>query len=192
MRWQPTAESNDPLELKLIPVEQKVKQEEIAIELEQLADELSTESLAVDIETLLPDPLEQPVPEIDWYGAMHDIVEINDPFAVPSMHPEFDELRRIAKIQFRKSEAPEKKEIWENVEKDQMGRTILRAGDCYRVLDDQRVTNRWYQENFGQYIVYCDRYFDGPKELPFVAEIVERYSYLQRHEDMAESSILDN
>ena len=179
MLWQPTAGTNDPLELKLIPVTQKEKQEDIATEVEQFAEELSKELPADETETLLPDPLEQPAPEIDWYGAMHDIVENNDPFAAPSMHAEFDELRRIAKIQFRKSAAPEKKEIWDNVEKDMLGRTLLRAGDCYRVLDDPSVSNQWLQETFGQYMVYCEHYIDGPKELPFVAEIVERYSYLQ-------------
>ena len=192
MLLQPLAGRDDPLELKLIPVAQGAKQQETPTEVDQFDEELSNEFIARDVETLLPDPLEQPAPEIDWYGAMHDVVASNDPFATPSMHPEFDELRRIAKIQFRKSEAPEEKEIWENVEKDQMGRTILRAADCYRVLDDPRVTNRWYQENFGQYMVYCDRAFRGPKELPFVADIVERYSYLQRHEEKAERDIIDN
>ena len=97
------------------------------------------------------------------------------------MHPEFDERRRVARIRFRKSAAPVKKEIWDNVEKDQMGRTILRAGDCYRVLDDPSAANQWLQDNFTQYMFFCSSAGKTiPKELPFVAEIRERYVYLQQ------------
>ena len=47
------------------------------------------------------------------------------------------------------------------------------------VLEDPRVTNRWAQENFGQYFVYCETQKAAPKNLPFVAQIVERHDYLQ-------------
>ena len=117
---------------------------------------------------------------IEWYSMLEAVVddvnaEVGEP---PSMSPRLDELRRVAKIQFAPVVDSSPRPIWENVEKDQMGRTVLRAGDCYRVLDDWRVTNQWEQENFGQYFVYCEFYKSPPKELPFVAQIIERYDYL--------------
>ena len=97
------------------------------------------------------------------------------------IHPaEFRSHRRLAY-------APVKKEIWDNVEKDQMGRTILRAGDCFRVLDDPSVANQWLQENFTQYMIFCSNGKTIPKALPFVAEVVERYAYLQQDDGLENS-----
>ena len=67
-----------------------------------------------------------------------------------------------------------------------MGKTILRAGDCYRVLDDPSVANQWLQENFTQYMTFCSNGKSIPKELPFVAEVVERYAYLQQDDVLEE------
>ena len=62
-----------------------------------------------------------------------------------------------------------------------MGRTILRAGDCYRVLDDPSAANQWLQDNFTQYMFFCSSAGKTiPKELPFVADIRERYVHLQQ------------
>jgi hypothetical protein len=100
-----------------------------------------------------------------------------------SVNPNFDERRKEAAIRFHPSDAPEKKEIWDNVEKDQMGRTILRSGDCYRILDDPSVANLWAFENFDQYITYCTyRKYVG-KELPWVDEIRERHKSLRDIEE---------
>lgn len=98
-----------------------------------------------------------------------------------SVNPGFEKARREAAVRFRASVAPEKRHIWDNVEKDQLGRTILRDGNCFRVLDDPNATNRWAFENFDQYIVYCDFVFGGGKgkELPWVEIIRERYPYLR-------------
>ena len=188
--WQLQSEYHEPIQLQLIqPAKVELPEDLIISEppedtlTEQLAEDLPTEPQAdVDIES---DPSERTTPAVDWYVVMQKAVRSDKLYESRTMHPEFDEQRRVARLRFRKSEAPVEKPIWENVEKDQTGRTILRAGDCYRVLDDTRVTNRWAQETFGQYMIYCDGGKSGPKELPFVEKIVERYAYL-RHSNGAE------
>lgn len=100
-----------------------------------------------------------------------------------SVNPNFDERRRQAAIKFRPSGAPAKTEIWDNVEMDQMGRTILRNGNCYRVIDDPSVVNRWAFENFDQYISYCTYHKYVGHELPWVEEIRDRHAYLRERED---------
>lgn len=117
----------------------------------------------------------------DWEAAktvavLSAVDAIEEPDRV---NPDFDQQRAAAAIKFRASAAPVKKEIWENVEKDQLGRTLLRKGDCYRVLDDPSAVNRWAFENFGQYITYCtNRKYVG-KDLEWVADIHQRFAYLR-------------
>jgi hypothetical protein len=94
------------------------------------------------------------------------------------MHSVFDEQRRQAAINFPASQAPVKKPIWENVEIDQMGRKILVSGDCYRVLEDPRVTYYEIQRDFGQYITYCNGNNEKPMDVAWVEEIREGYAYL--------------
>jgi len=98
-----------------------------------------------------------------------------------SVNPPFEKARREAAVRFRASIAPGERHIWDNVEKDQLGRTILRDGNCFRVLDDPNIANQWAFETFDQYIVYCDFVFGKPKgeELPWVELIRERYPYLR-------------
>lgn len=100
-----------------------------------------------------------------------------------SVNPRFEALRREARVRFRASLAPEAVNAWDNVEKDQIGRTILRLGDgnCFAVLDDPSAVNRWVHETFQQNMVYCDFFFGGSKgkELPWVEIIRERYPYLR-------------
>jgi hypothetical protein len=189
--WQPQLEYSEPIQLQLVqpakdelPEDMDIGEQPAEALAEQLAEDFPGESQAdVDIES---DPHEQPTPAVDWYAVMQEAVRSDKLYETRTMHPEFDEQRRVARLRFRKSEAPVEKPIWENVEKDQTGRTILRAGDCYRVLDDPRVTNQWAQETFGQYMIYCEGGKSGPKELPFVEKIVERYAYL-RHRDNEET-----
>jgi len=69
--------------------------------------------------------------------------------------------------------------IWENVDVDQLGRTVLRSGDCYKVLDDPNVGSQDAFRDFGQYIAICTYQKRLPKNLPWVAELVERYHYLK-------------
>ena len=97
-----------------------------------------------------------------------------------SVNPPFERARAEAAVRFRASLAPEERHVWDNVEKDQLGRTILRDGNCWRVLDDPSAVNRWAQETFGQYTVWCDFFLDGKgRDLPWVAIIKERYPYLR-------------
>lgn len=100
-----------------------------------------------------------------------------------SINPRFEALRREARVRFRASLAPEAVNAWDNVEKDQMGRTILRLGDgnCFAILEDPSAVNRWVHETFQQNMVYCDFFFGGSKgkELPWVEIIRERYPYLR-------------
>jgi hypothetical protein len=195
LRWQQQAEPRDPIELQLVPLVKDISTEEPVMDeppeetpAEQMAEESPSESPSgVDGDPLLTDPVEQAAPTVDWYTVMQDVVQDDNLFATPTMHPGLDERRRVARIRFRKSNAPVKKEIWDNVEKDQMGRTILRAGDCYRVLDDPSVANQWLQENFTQYMIFCSNGKTIPKAFPFVAVVVERYAYLQQDDGLKKS-----
>ena len=100
-----------------------------------------------------------------------------------SVNPNFDQLRKEAAVKFRASRAPVKKEIWDNVEKDVLGRTLLRSGDCFRVIDDPSVINQWAFANFDQYITYCTyRKYIG-HDLPWVQEIIDTHEYLRVRED---------
>lgn len=91
-----------------------------------------------------------------------------------SLNPVFDEKRRHAAVQFAPSTATPATPIWENVEKDAMGRSVLWSGDCYRVIDDPNAGSREAFETFGQYIIMCMNWKDSPKQLPWVSEIRNR------------------
>ena len=135
-----------------------------------------------DQAVVVEEPAESGEP-IDWTALRDAAVEaaIDEAERIYSVNPVFDRKRREAAIRFRASLAPDKKHIWDNVEKDQLGRTILRHGSCFRVLDDPNVTNRYAFETFDQYIVYCEMSFGKKKgkELPWVEEIRQRYPYLR-------------
>lgn len=100
-----------------------------------------------------------------------------------SVNPRFEAARREARVRFRASLAPEVLNAWDNVEKDQLGRTVLRLGDgnCFAILDDPSAVNRWAFETYQRNMVYCDFFFGGPqgKNLPWVEIIRERYPYLR-------------
>ena len=123
----------------------------------------------------------------DWEARkMEAIIQVLDALereANYSINPAFENARREASVRFRASMAPEQLHMWDSVEKDQLGRTILRLGDgsCFRVMDDPSVVNRWAFETFDQNIVYCDFAFGGKKgkELPWAEIIRERYPYLR-------------
>jgi hypothetical protein len=112
----------------------------------------------------------------DWYVQIPDAAKkLLDSFPrAYSVNPNFDDRRRIAAEQFRPSRAPADRPIWENVEKDTMGRTLLVSGDCYKVIDDPNVGNRDAFLVFGQYITSCAYYKRPPQELGFVREIRDR------------------
>lgn len=136
-------------------------------------------------ESILTDELIDQATPTEWQAlrdqAIKEVLDAAERERNYSVNPTFEKARREAAIRFRASVAPDKRRIWDNVEKDQLGRTILRDGSCFRVLDDPNVTNRWAFENFDQYIVYCDFVLGDKKgkELPWVEIIRERYPYLR-------------
>lgn len=127
-------------------------------------------------------------PEVDdWHEFGAEIVReiITNPQKKYAVNPPFDEKRRIAAIKFRPSEAPVKREIWDNVEKDQLGRSILRDGNFFRILDDPSAVNRDIFETFEQHMIFFSGFFGKApaKELPWVNEVREQYAYLRLRED---------
>jgi len=141
------------------------------------------ESVAKDID--------DPGPWTDWQTIGEEVVReiVESEAKTISVNPVFDEKRAVAAIKFRPSEAPEKKEIWDNVEKDYLGRTILVSGDCYRVLDDPSAVYRDVFENFTQFMTFCGGGGSRGVELPWVAEVREQHAYLQRRFDSRSSAI---
>ena len=96
-----------------------------------------------------------------------------------AVNPGMDEKRRMAAEKFYASLAPEKKEIWDNVETDQLGRKILWAGDCYRIIDDPSPATYEIWREFQQYFIYCRFGDSDPQILPWAEAIRDRYLYLQ-------------
>jgi hypothetical protein len=178
------------VKLSPLPVLQETK-----IELRLLADIEPPEAAPAEPEELLqPEAIVEPIEVVapveqlasaeaqatDWYADADSAVQetVTTANHVDSMHAAFDEKRRLAAINFAPSRAPVKKPIWENVETDQMGRKILRSGDCYRVLEDWRVTQYDFHRDFGQYITYCDNYEKETMDVAWVDDIRESYAYL--------------
>ena len=120
---------------------------------------------------------------VDWYAELeHAAAKIVDEHSTAeSLHPEFDELRRIAAERYAPAASGAPRPIWENVERDIYGRTLLRSGNCFRVLDDPNVGNRYAFETFEQYLVQCAFSFGKKrgKNLPWVATIRARYNHLR-------------
>ena len=135
--------------------------------------------------------VDEPEPWTDWQAIGEEVVKevIASDAKTISVNPVFDEKRAVAAVKFRPSESPEKKHIWDNVEKDYLGRTILVHGDCYRVIDDPSAVYRDIFENFTQYMTFCIVPNAGGVELPWVAEVREQHAYLQRRLDSRSSAI---
>lgn len=122
---------------------------------------------------------------VDWEfekaQAVKDAIDALE--RVVSVNPNFDELRRAAAIKFRASRAPVRKQPWDYVEKDQAGRTVLRYGNFYQVLDDPRLFNRDVFLTFQRHMTYAMYTKHIPKELPWVKEIRKNHAYLRLQED---------
>ena len=120
-------------------------------------------------------------PQIDWQGSLEraSAKTVEEHTGVDSLHPEFDELRRIAATRYTEPRTGKPPPIWENVEKDVTGRTLLRSGNCFRVLDDPNVGNRYAFETFEQHLVFCEWARAPRQEFPWVEAIVARYQYLR-------------
>ncbi|MDJ0795071.1 MAG: hypothetical protein QNI98_12630 [Woeseiaceae bacterium] len=117
-----------------------------------------------------------PTDRTDWYAEIPDAVAAYQD-SLPreySINPGMDERREEAAERFYPSRAPVKRPIWENVEKDTLGRTILVSGDCHRVLDDPNVGSRDKFLTFDQYFVFCSKSNRAPQELGFVKELRNR------------------
>jgi hypothetical protein len=147
----------------------------------------NVETIEDDVAEVVADTVPEAVPEeaeepqTDWYAQMESVVAtvVSEQQKTYALNPVQDTLRREAAEQFRPSRAPVRKEIWENVEVDQLGRKILVSGDCYRVIDDPSASRRYDFLEFYQFIVFCSDHKRRPQELPWVEEVRERYVYLQ-------------
>ena len=128
-----------------------------------------------------PDVVEPPRDSVDWYGRIEAAARAvgDEGEKIESANPMFDAKRRKAAEQFYPSRAPVKREIWENVETDQLGRKILVSGNCYRVIDDPSAANYDIWREFQQYLVYCWAESSTVRTLPWIEEIGEPYLYLQ-------------
>ncbi len=94
-------------------------------------------------------------------------------------NPDLAEKRSRLAERYQPGTHEKRKPIWENVELDALGRTVLRNGNCTKVLDDPNVGSRETFEQFGQYIVQCTYQGRYPRELPWVEDIRQRYEYLR-------------
>lgn len=119
--------------------------------------------------------------QIDWQASLEraSARTVEEHAEAVSLHPEFDELRRIAATRYAEPRTGKPPPVWENVEDDIYGRTILRSGNCYRVLDDRNVGNRYAFETFEQHLVFCEWTRAPPQEFPWIEAIVARYAYLR-------------
>ena len=97
-------------------------------------------------------------------------------------NPDLAEKRTRLAERYQPGTHEKPKPIWENVEVDTLGRTVLRDGDCYKVLDDPNVGSREAFERYGQYMAVCVYQGRYPRELPWVEEIRQRYEYLRKPE----------
>ena len=126
--------------------------------------------------------LEERQPETDWDAAGDRAVQEYLDSQIETygyFNPDLaDKRRRLAeRYQPRTQAAPQP--IWENIEKDTLGRSVLRSGDCFKVLDDPNVGSHDAFEAFGQFMLQCTYQRRYPRNLPWVADIVQRYEYLR-------------
>ena len=120
-------------------------------------------------------------PQIDWRGSLEraSARTVAEHAEVDSLHPEFDELRRVAATRYAEPRTGKPPPIWENAEDDIYGRTLLRSGNCFRVLDDSNVGNRYAFETFEQHLVFCEWGKAPRQEFPWIETIAARYPYLR-------------
>jgi len=182
----PVAEQSRPFTELLV----RILVEEVKPAVSDPVEERATDEQAPE-QLLQPDSVSEAQEEAalssgpwrDWYAEIPEAVSgtLENVPRQYSVNPVFDEKRRLGAQKFAPSKAPRKVPIWENVEKDTLGRTLLWSGDCYRVLDDPNVGNRDAFETFGQYMVTCLAPSDAPKELPWVKDIQSRRANQARY-----------
>lgn len=122
-----------------------------------------------------------PAPTNDWEAVSQAAISdhLDALAAPPSPNPVLDAKRRAFGDRYQPPTREPPRPIWENAEPDQLGRTVLRSGDCYRVIADPNVGSQDKFHMFDKHIVMCTFYRRLPQELPWVAEIRERYHYLK-------------
>lgn len=120
---------------------------------------------------------------VDWHAAIPAaIADIQvGPEKAAVFNRALAEKRRAAAEQFAPIPRHEPVPVWENVERDQMGRSVLHHGDCQRVINDPNVGSREAFETFGQYIVTCANYKRPPQKLAWVDEVNARRAGLSRY-----------
>ena len=118
----------------------------------------------------------EPRERVDWYARIPDAVEYYEESKPReyAVNPGMDERRRVAAEKYYRSRAPAQQPIWDNVEKDNLGRTILVSGNCHRVIDDPNVGSRDAFLTFGQFFIFCSKRNRAPRELGFVKELRNR------------------
>ena len=132
--------------------------------------------------TMGRDALQESQPGTDWDSARDQAVQEYLDSQIETygyFHPDLADKRRRLSERYQPRTHPIPKPIWENIEKDALGRSVLRNGDCFKVLDDPNVGSREAFEMFGQYMAVCTYQKRNPKNLPWVADIVQRYEYLR-------------
>ena len=135
--------------------------------------------------TMGRDALQESQPGTDWDSARDQAVQEYLDSQIETygyFHPDLADKRRRLSERYQPRTHPVPKPIWENIEKDTLGRSVLRNGDCFKVLDDPNVGSREAFEMFGQYMAVCTYQKRNPKNLPWVADIVQRYEYLRNPE----------
>ena len=132
--------------------------------------------------TMGRDALQESEPGTDWDSARDKAVQEYVDSQIETygyFNPDLADKRRRLSERYQPRTHPGPKPIWENIEKDTLGRSVLRYGDCFKVLDDPNVGRRDAFEMFDQYMVVCTYQRRNPKNLPWVADIVQRYEYLR-------------
>lgn len=118
---------------------------------------------------------------VDWYAALERAAArtVEHSAEDESLHPEFDELRRIAALRYGPPQTS-RPAAPQTVEKDIYGRTLLRRGNCFQVLEDTSAVNREVMETFGSPL-QCAFGFGGKRgrNLPWVEPIRAKYNHLR-------------
>ena len=161
--------------LELLPELEEEPVPELLEPLPVPADRSRAESLAATEGTETADPDVAVTPR-DWYAIAADVaaeMSIEEPTEAV-VNPGYEKRRQAAIAWNEGVPKSRKRQIWENVEQDQTGRTLLTHGDCYRVLDDPNVTRYEWQKEFFQYIVTCSKPTGSEARRKFQA-ILDRY-----------------
>ncbi len=125
---------------------------------------------------------------VDWYAELERVAAAVGAQAAAepgSMHPEFDELRRIAKLRYGPPKTNPPPPAWEAV-KDPYGRKLLKNGPFFMVLEDNRLFNQEAFEKFERHMIFVAIPLgrSKPSNLPWVEKIRERYAYFLEPDEL--------